>query len=254
MNPKIKSWSNRRVWIIGASSGIGYETAALLLAKGARVALSARRNIDCSEFKQAQNALNYNCDITNLRSLELAYQNLKAQWGTLDDVLIVAGSYQSMRAEDLDIVSIKKILDTNLCGVYNVLSLVIKDFIHQKQGSIGIVASVAGFRGLPKALAYGPSKAALINLAEILYYDLKPHGIATYLINPGFVATPMTAQNDFQMPALIDAKEAAQHIVTGIEQGQFHIHFPRRFTNWLRLLRLLPYSVYFKCIRWITKL
>jgi NAD(P)-dependent dehydrogenase (short-subunit alcohol dehydrogenase family) len=113
---------------------------------------------------------------------------------------------------------------------------------------------VAGYRGLPKALVYGPAKAALINLAETLYLDLAPRGVAVYVIDPGFVATPMTAQNDFTMPALLTAEAAAAEIVTGLERGRFEIHFPKRFTLWLKLLRVLPYRLYFAAVRRSTGL
>jgi short-subunit dehydrogenase len=108
---------------------------------------------------------------------------------------------------------------------------------------------VAGFRGLPQSLAYGPTKAALINLAEALYYDVSPHGIGVSLINPGFVETPLVAGNDFPMPALITPETAAAEILKGWRKGEFHIHFPKRFTRLLLLLRLLPYRCYFALVR-----
>ena len=124
----------------------------------------------------------------------------------------------------------------------------------QGRGGIGIVSSVAGLSGLPQALIYGPTKAALINLCESLYLDLHARGIGVTLINPGFVATPLTAKNEFSMPALISAETAAREILRGIGRGEFHIHFPKRFTNWLRLLRLLPYRWYFYLIHKVTGL
>jgi short-subunit dehydrogenase len=126
--------------------------------------------------------------------------------------------------------------------------------LKQGAGGIGIVASIAGLRGLPQALIYGPSKAALINLCESLYLDLRPRGIGVYLVNPGFVETPLTAGNDFAMPALISASTAAAELLRGLERGEFHIHFPKRFTNWLRLLRLLPYHWYFWLVHKATGL
>jgi short-subunit dehydrogenase len=113
---------------------------------------------------------------------------------------------------------------------------------------------VAGYRGLPKALIYGASKAALINFTETLYLDLHPKGLGVYLINPGFVATPLTAKNAFRMPHLITAEEAAREIVAGIERGDFEIHFPRAFTRQLKLLQLLPYRQYFAAVRKATGL
>ena len=119
---------------------------------------------------------------------------------------------------------------------------------------MSLVASVAGYRGLPNGLAYGPTKAALINLAETLYLDLQPHGVGVSLINPGFVETPLTADNRFAMPALISPEQAANHILAGWQAGRFEIHFPKRFTWWLKLGRLLGDSLYFAAIRRATGL
>jgi NAD(P)-dependent dehydrogenase (short-subunit alcohol dehydrogenase family) len=116
-------------------------------------------------------------------------------------------------------------------------------------GHISLVSSVAGYRGLPQSLAYGPTKAALINLAETLYLDLQPLGVGVSVINPGFVETPLTAQNQFKMPALITPDEAARAILQGWKQGDFEIHFPKRFTRWLKAMRHLPYSAYFAAVR-----
>jgi len=113
-------------------------------------------------------------------------------------------------------------------------------FLRRHRGGICLVASVAGYTGLPEALAYGPSKAALINLAQILYTDLAPRGIGVYLVNPGFVETRLTQQNNFAMPALISPAEAAREIILGIAKGRFEIHFPKRFTWWMKWLSRLP--------------
>jgi NAD(P)-dependent dehydrogenase (short-subunit alcohol dehydrogenase family) len=119
---------------------------------------------------------------------------------------------------------------------------------------VAIVSSVAGYRGLPNALAYGPTKAALINLAEALYLDLAPKGIGVHLVDPGFVDTPLTEQNKFSMPALISADAAARELLRGLARGEFETHFPKRFTRWLKLLRLLPYPLYFAAVRRYTGL
>jgi len=113
---------------------------------------------------------------------------------------------------------------------------------------------VAGYRGLPKALGYGPSKAALTHLAEVLYLDLHPRGLGVSVVQPGFVATPLTAGNDFHMPALITPEVAAAEILGGWARGEFEIHFPKRFTRWLKLMRLLPYSLFFRLVRRSTGL
>ncbi len=255
LNPPISDWTRQRVWIIGASTGIGAETAKLLLQKGAHVALSARNATALNEVAgENANALLVPLDITQPDMLVNARTAIVAAWGGYDQVLIVAGSYTEMRAQDFDLAKAKALLEINLHGVLNTLAVVLPDLQKQKSGGIGIVASVAGYSGLPKALIYGASKAALINLTESLYLDLHPQGIAVSLICPGFVATPLTAHNDFKMPALISAEEAARDLVHGLERGDFEIHFPKRFTRVLKFLRLLPYSFYFKAIHRATGL
>ena len=124
----------------------------------------------------------------------------------------------------------------------------------QQSGHISLISSVAGYTGLPKSLAYGPTKAALINLAETLYLDLKDSGIGVSLVCPGFVETPLTAKNQFSMPALITPEQAAQEILKGWRKGAFEFHFPKRFTLWMKALRLLPYGARFAAVRKITSL
>jgi len=255
MNPRLQDWRERRVWIIGASSGIGAALARELRERGAKLALSAR-NIEALQLVAADdvNALVLPFDITQSTGALLVRDEILAKWGGIDLVLVVAGTYQKMRADDFDLTAAKQLVETNLNGTLNCLDAVLPTLLAQGHGGIGIVASVAGLSGLPQALIYGPTKAALINLCESLYLDLHARGIAVYLINPGFVSTPLTAKNDFSMPALISAETAAHQIVRGIESGEFHIHFPRRFTNWLRVLRLLPYRLYFWLIHKVTGL
>lgn len=248
-------WAGKRVWIIGASSGIGEATAHQLLLLGARVAVSAR-NAAALELLAATSprAVARPLDVTDHASVLRACGMLDAMWGGFDLVIIAAGGYQPMRATAFDLDAAKALIDLNLNGVLNCLDVVLPVLLRQGGGALAVVSSVAGFRGLPQALAYGPGKAALINLCESLYIDLQPRGIGVHLVTPGFVATPMTAHNDFDMPAVISADEAADCLIHGIERGQFHIHFPRRFTNIMRLARLLPYRLYFWLVRKVTKL
>ena len=255
MNRRITSWAGKRVWIIGASSGIGAACATQLLAQGASVALSARHRASLEQLCEGQPlALALPLDITQQAQVRAVCAELQQQWPHIDLILVVAGGYQSMRADSFDLEAAQGLLALNVGGVFNCLEQALPWLLRQGRGGIGIVASVAGYGGLPKALAYGASKAALINLTESLYLDLHPRGIDVYQINPGFVDTPLTAGNDFTMPALMTAQDAAAAMLDGIERGQFHIHFPRRFTNFLRLARLLPYRAYFWLIRKVTGL
>jgi NAD(P)-dependent dehydrogenase (short-subunit alcohol dehydrogenase family) len=252
LNTPIDSWQNKRVWIVGASSGIGAALADALLARGARVVLSAR-NADALAAMAARfdgaATLVLPLDVTRQETLHSAMDEITRSWGGFDLVLFVAGDYKPARAWDFDLASVRQIVDTNLVGIFNVLSVVVNPLIGQGRGGIGLVSSVAGYRGLPQALVYGATKAAVINLAETLYLDLKPKGLDIYIINPGFVKTPMTAGNEFKMPALISPEEAAESTLRGFERGEFEIHYPKRFTRVLKLLRLLPYWLYFSLVR-----
>ena len=255
MNRKYANWVGKHVWVIGASSGIGAATATLLLDRGAHVALSARNQgaLDALCFGQPR-ALAQALDITQHASVLQACNAILAAWSRIDLVLIVAGGYNEMRADCFDLAAANRLIDLNLRGVFNCLDVVLPILLKQGAGGLGIVASVAGYGGLPKALVYGPTKAALINLTESLYFDLHPRGIDVYQINPGFVETALTAGNDFKMPALMSAPDAARALVRAIELGQFHIHFPKRFTNSMRVARLLPYRLYFWLVRKMTGL
>ncbi|MBL0143457.1 MAG: SDR family NAD(P)-dependent oxidoreductase [Betaproteobacteria bacterium] len=257
LNPPIRDWQDRRCWIIGASTGIGAALADKLAAKGARVALSARRAGPLEEmaFRHGKDrALALPLDITDAPALDKAAAKLAKAWGGIDLVVLMAGEYKPMRAWELDLKVARTMIEVNLMGYFNALAAVVPRLLEQGSGTIALVSSVAGYRGLPKSLVYGPTKAAVINLAETLYLDLNPKGIGVCVVNPGFVKTPMTDPNDFRMPALIEAPEAADEIVKGLEAGEFEIHFPKRFTRFLKVLQLLPYSRYFPAVRKATGL
>jgi len=249
MNPKITDWQGKRVWLVGASSGIGAAVACELAGRGARLALSARGR----EKLQAlglSDALLLPCDATDAASLAAARQALIAAWGGVDLVVYLAGDYVPMRADSFDLAVAERVVEVNFSGAMRLAATVLADL--QPGGGIAFVASVAGYRGLPKALCYGPGKAALIHFAEVLHLDLLPKGIGVWLINPGFVATPLTARNDFSMPALQTPEQAARATVDGFKTGNFEIHYPKRFTRLMKFFASLPYAWYFPLIRRLT--
>jgi short-subunit dehydrogenase len=249
LNPQLPDWKDCRVWVIGASTGIGAETARSLLAQGARVALSARKADALREVAgNSDRAIVEALDFIDSTQVASAWERIRAAWGAIDLVLIVAGTHDEMRAWELSESRARALFETNLHAVVGTVATVLPGLLAQGRGAIGIVASVAGYRGLPKALIYGASKAALINFTETLYLDLHPRGIGVYLINPGFVKTPLTDRNDFHMPHLISAEQAARALIAGLRAGRFEIHFPKAFTRQLKLLRLLPYRWYFAIV------
>ena len=257
LNPKITDWSTKRVWIIGASTGIGAALADRLHALKAKVAVSARSEDKLTAMVSrlgASRAMALPLDITKVDTIAAAEAQLVGAWGGYDLVIFMAGEFTAMRAWELDLKAAKQMVSINWEGFLNGLSVVIPRFLKGQAGGIALVSSVAGYRGLPKGLVYGPSKAALINLAETLYIDLKDKGLDVYVICPGFVKTPMTDNNDFAMPHLITPEEAADEIIKGFRRGEFEIHFPKAFTRMLKLLRHLPYSLYFLAIKRSTKL
>ena len=251
LNRPLPDWRGQRVWLIGASSGIGEALAQRLIYLGARVAVTSRQAAALENLHAAYVAP---ADVTDAPALAAAHAAVVAALGGLDVVFINAGTHQPVRAWELEADAAAKLVQVNLIGALNAVALVAPGFAERGSGRIALTASVAGYGGLPTGLVYGATKAALINLAETLYLDLAPKGVAVHLINPGFVKTPLTDKNDFKMPALIPANEAAHAILDGMAAGEFETHFPKRFTRVLKLLNLLPYRLYFPLIHRLTGL
>ncbi len=255
LNPPIKDFNHKNVWLIGASSGIGHACARWLANEGANLILSSRREESLLELQQTL-SLDFNAqskiiplDVMSLDSVESAQAAVLDHFPTVDLLLFVSGVYTPVQAQTLNIVDAENMVSTNLMGPIRVLNFLIPQFIKQGQGHIALVGSVAGYSGLPKSLIYGPTKAALLNFAESLYEDLNPLGIGVHIICPGFVKTPATSINDFKMPSLISPERAAEEIGKGLKNGEFETHFPKEFSSFLKLLRILPYPFYF----WLVK-
>ncbi len=253
-NLPISDWRGKTVWLVGASSGIGRATAHQLHALGARVIVTARGQAALDAFAaEHPGATVLAMDASDAAAVQATAQAILAT-GPLDVVLYCAGYYKEMRATEFDLQQMLQHNQVNYVGALYVLAAVLPHFLSRKSGHISLVSSVAGYRGLPQSLAYGPTKAALINLAETLHVDLKDSGIGVSLICPGFVETPLTAQNKFAMPGLIKPEKAAEEILRGWAKGEFEIHFPKRFTFFMKALALLPPVLYFPVIRKFTGL
>ena len=254
LNARQRDWVGRTVWLVGASSGIGRATASALHRAGARVIVSARSEAALREFaEQHPGALTFAMDVSDPDAVSRTARDILAV-ANLDTVLYCAGYYTEQRATRFDLPEMLRHQQVNYLGALHVLDAVLPHFLARQAGHISLVSSVAGYRGLPKSLAYGPTKAALINLAETLYLDLRDQRIGVSLVCPGFVATPLTASNEFAMPALITPEQAAEAILRGWADGRFEIHFPRRFTLAMKLLQLLPFRLYCAVVRRTTGL
>jgi NAD(P)-dependent dehydrogenase (short-subunit alcohol dehydrogenase family) len=253
-NPPLGQWADRRVWVVGGSTGIGRASALALAGQGAQVMVSARGAETLRALVSEHPGLQaWPLDVTDAAAVRACATEILAQ-GPLDLVLYCAGHYRAMRATGFDLAEAQRHLDINYRGALHLLAAVLPSLLERGEGHISLVSSVAAYRGLPQSLAYGPTKAALTNLAENLYLDLRPQGVGVSVVHPGFVQTPLTAQNEFQMPALITPEQAAQAMLAGWARGAFDIHYPKRFTRWMKLLRLLPHRLYFPLVRRFTGL
>lgn len=233
------------VWITGASSGIGRELAIRLAASGAIVAASARSADKLAEFAAAHpNIKPYPLDVTDLAATRAVAEAIERDLGAIDVAILNAGVWLPMALTEYDPLRMRQGMEVNYFGVTNALAPLLPAMIKRKAGHIAIVASIAGYRGVSLAATYGPTKAALINLAETLYPDLLNLGVKVTVINPGFVETPMTEPNKFPMPFLISCDEAVDHMIKGLIKGQYEIVFPWRMKMLAKLMRIVPFKLF----------
>jgi NAD(P)-dependent dehydrogenase (short-subunit alcohol dehydrogenase family) len=247
--------SQGSAWITGASGGIGRATALRLAADGWTVYATARREKDLIELAAEASAPGHIIplpgDVTDLAAMKAAVARITAD-GPLALVILNAGIYTPMRAENFSAETARRMFDVNLGGVANALEPVLAGMIARRAGHVAITASVAGYRGLPDACAYSATKAGLIAMAEALAMDLIDLGVRISVINPGFVDTEATSVNEFDMPFLMSPDAAARRIVEGLKKPGFEIVFPRRFALLLRLIGALPNQAYFGALRRMT--
>jgi short-subunit dehydrogenase len=235
------------VWITGASTGIGREVALQLAAGGVTVAVSARSAEKLEGMGEHIKA--YPLDVTDKNAVRDTIAKIEMELGPIDMAFMAAGAYAPIDTNAFEPEPFAHMMQVNFLGVVNCISGLLPVMRKRRAGRIAWVASVAGYRGLPKAAGYGPTKAALINLAESLKPELDLVGIKISVVNPGFVETPMTKGNDFPMPFLMKPEDAARRTIEGLAKGKFEVAYPTRFVTILKIARVLPYNLYF----WLIK-
>ncbi len=238
------TYKNEIIWIVGASSGIGYALAVELAASGATLALSARRKDELEKLKEriGDRHMIYPLDVADTDLTLRTAKAIHAANGRIDRVIFMSAVYTPMQLEQLDMLVTRHMVDVNIMGAFNVAHAAFSLLKDQKSGQIALCGSVAGYTGLSGGQPYSATKAAVMNIAESLYAECPKH-IDVKLISPGFVRTPLTDKNNFSMPMIITPEVAAKAIAGGLLSKRFEIHFPKKFTLMLKLLRLMPYPL-----------
>tara|TARA_Y100001970_G_C14230957_1_gene858595 strand:- start:2546 stop:3298 length:753 start_codon:yes stop_codon:yes gene_type:complete len=246
----------KKIWITGASSGIGKALALKFAKEGWMVAISARRENLLNEISESnENIHSFPLDVTDKKKCNNTFQEIINKFENIDICFFSTGTWNPGKEKDIDVDQIEKTMKVNFFGTLNCIKTVEEYFKKKKDGHISIVSSIAGYRGLPNSTGYGPSKAALNNLAESLYFDFGRYNVRVSLISPGFIKTPMTDKNQFKMPFLKTSEYAAEKIYNGLVNGSsFEIDFPKELTMILKILKILPNRLYLYLIKKLTKL
>lgn len=246
------------IWITGASSGMGREAARQYAQLGHTVCVSARNSEalqllaeECREFDGA--IFLAAMDVTDVTQTTEGFEDICKEIGSPDLTILNAGAYIRNTVNSFDRSVFESTMHINFMGTINCLQSVVPAYIEQGRGHIAVVSSVAGYRGLPGASAYGASKAALINLVEAMQPELAEHGVCISLVNPGFVRTPLTDKNRFPMPFLMEVDDAVRAMISGLARRRAEVTFPKRFTWMVKAMRLLPVSLYLRLTRRVVK-
>ena len=239
------SENQKKIWITGASSGIGKALAEKFASEGWKVAASARRKEILDEMSSHENIFSYPLDVTNQDQIKISFEKIIEDFKELDLCVFSSGTYDPKLEQEINVKQNKFVMETNFFGVLYCINAVENYFKNKKNGHISIVSSVAAYRGLPNSSGYGPSKAALTNLTESLYFDFKKHNVRISLVSPGFIKTPLTDKNEFPMPFIKSPEFAAEKMFNGLTKSKaFEIHFPKALTILLKIFRVLPYKIY----------
>ena len=244
------------IWITGGGTGIGKAVAIKFANQGWKVAISGRRENILKEVEDINpNIKSFPLDVNDKGKCFEIMKNIKEEFGDIDICFFSTGTWDPKKEREIDVEQIEKVFEVNFFGTLNCIKSVEDHFRNRKNGIITIVSSIAGYKGLPNSTGYGPSKAALNNLAESLYFDFGRYNVRVCLVSPGFIKTPMTDKNDFKMPFLKTPEYSADKIYNGlINSNKFEIHFPKSLTLILKFFKIIPDRLYFYLVKKMTKL
>ena len=247
--------SNKVIWITGASTGIGKALALKFSKNGWIVAISARRKELLEEISSSnENIYSFPLDVTKIDECNKVFSEIKNKFNNIDICVFSTGTWNPKKEKEIDVEQIENVMKVNFFGTLNSIKCVENYYKESRKGHISIVSSIAGYRGLPNSTGYGPSKSALNNLAESLYFDFGRYNVRISLISPGFIKTPMTDKNDFKMPFLKSTEYAADKIYNGlVNSNVFEIHFPKQLTLILKIFKILPNWLYLWLVKKLTK-
>ena len=239
------SENQKKIWVTGASSGIGKAVAEKFAKEGWKVAVSARRKELLDEMSKNENIFSFPLDVTSFDNCKDTFKKILQKFGSIDICFLCSGTYDPKKEQEINIEKNKFVMNVNYFGTLNCVKSVEEYLKKEKKGHISIVSSIASYRGLPNSSGYGPSKAALTNFAESIFFDFKKHNVKVSVVSPGFIKTPLTDKNEFPMPFLRSPEFAADKIYSGlVKTNSFEIDFPRQLTFTLKFLRILPYKIY----------
>ena len=247
--------NKKTIWITGGSTGIGKALAIKFADSGWNVVISARRENLLNEISSNnENIKGYALDVTDKDQCKAVFERIQKENENIEICFFSTGTWNPKKEKEIDVEQMEDVFKVNFFGTVNSIKAVEQYYRERKKGTITIVSSIAGYRGLPNSTGYGPSKSALNNLAESLYFDFKRYNVRVCLVSPGFIKTPMTDKNDFKMPFLKTPEFAAAQIYNGlINKNVFEIHFPKALTLTLKFFSFLPSKLYFKLVGKMTK-
>ncbi|HXH30808.1 MAG TPA: SDR family NAD(P)-dependent oxidoreductase [Bacteriovoracaceae bacterium] len=231
-------FQGKNVVITGAASGIGQDLAVVLISWGVKVALFDIQRIPL------ENKDNFLVDVTDAEGMDRACRALIDSWGRVDIVVAAAGVGGINPAPYFSLAIDKKIMSINYFGTVNTFAPFIEHLSKNSSGHLVGICSLAAFRGLPQAGSYSASKAAQMTLLESFRLDLKKSGVRVSCIHPGFVTTPMTEHDEFEMPFKVSVRESTNIILRAIASGKSQTGYPWQMSLLSKLNRLLPNCVY----------